>query len=174
MSKLRISSRLLLIIAQFSSFPVFTSPAPLRTSSVNSSTSLLCQNNQHPTVLSNRPFTSPITTNGHSYHYQLQHNSWQSCSSPTDTFGAVSQFLQLLQLPRLTSSQHTPCVRHSHIRENMCLYHAYTHVCGHTEMILQQLCGQGQMKQQKCSRGHDGIILATVKVETSCSICPEK
>jgi hypothetical protein len=41
-------------------------------------------------------------------------------------------------------------------------------------MILQQLCGKGQMKQQKCARGQDGTILATVKVETPCNVCPNK
>jgi hypothetical protein len=56
----------------------------------------------------------------------------------------------------------------------MCFYHAYTHVCGHTQMILQQLCPSGQMQQRKCSRGHDGTILASVKVETACRACPEK
>jgi hypothetical protein len=56
----------------------------------------------------------------------------------------------------------------------MCFYHAYSHQCGHTEMVLQQLCGKGQMKQQKCARGQDGTILATVKVETPCAVCPKK
>jgi hypothetical protein len=54
----------------------------------------------------------------------------------------------------------------------MCFYHAYSFKCGHTNMVLQQLCGKGQMKQQKCARGQDGTILATVKVETPCSVCP--
>jgi hypothetical protein len=53
----------------------------------------------------------------------------------------------------------------------MCFYHAYTHRCGHTQMVLQQFCAKGQMRQQKCARGQDGTILATVKVETSCSAC---
>ncbi|KAF1915077.1 hypothetical protein BDU57DRAFT_452529 [Ampelomyces quisqualis] len=53
----------------------------------------------------------------------------------------------------------------------MCFYHAYSHACGHTHMMLQKLCSNGQMKQQKCARGHDGVILATVKVETACSVC---
>ncbi|KAF5851113.1 hypothetical protein GGP41_003949 [Bipolaris sorokiniana] len=56
----------------------------------------------------------------------------------------------------------------------MCFYHAYTHQCGHTQMVFQQLCPKGQMVQQKCNRGHDGVILATVKVETSCEVCPVK
>ncbi|KAF1941821.1 hypothetical protein EJ02DRAFT_189826 [Clathrospora elynae] len=56
----------------------------------------------------------------------------------------------------------------------MCFYHAYSHKCGHTAMVFQQLCSKGQMIQQKCAGGHDGVILATVKVETSCNICPRK
>jgi hypothetical protein len=56
----------------------------------------------------------------------------------------------------------------------MCSYHAYTHKCGHTEMVFQQLCPKGQMKQQKCSKGQDGTILANVKVEKSCRACPGK
>ncbi|KAH6071207.1 hypothetical protein HBI65_076640 [Parastagonospora nodorum] len=56
----------------------------------------------------------------------------------------------------------------------MCFYHAYSHRCGHTQMVLQQLCPKGQMKQQKCARGQDGTILATVKVETPCSVCPNR
>ena len=56
----------------------------------------------------------------------------------------------------------------------MCYYHAYSHKCGHTECILQKFCPKGQMIQQKCGRGHEGIIMATVKVETSCAICPPK
>ncbi|KAF2032023.1 hypothetical protein EK21DRAFT_41670, partial [Setomelanomma holmii] len=56
----------------------------------------------------------------------------------------------------------------------MCFYHAYSHKCGHTEMVLQQFCAKGQMKQRKCARGQDGTILATVKVETPCHICPTK
>ncbi|EUC44598.1 hypothetical protein COCMIDRAFT_97821 [Bipolaris oryzae ATCC 44560] len=56
----------------------------------------------------------------------------------------------------------------------MCFYHAYTHQCGHTQMVFQQLCPKGQMIQQKCNRGHDGVILATVKVETSCEMCSVK
>lgn len=61
---------------------------------------------------------------------------------------------------------------HRHSNLTMCFYHAYTHACGHTEMILTQLCGKGQMKQQRCARGQDGVILASVKVETKCAICP--
>lgn len=30
------------------------------------------------------------------------------------------------------------------------------------------------MIQQKCARGQDGVILATVKVETTCNMCPGK
>ncbi|OAK98644.1 hypothetical protein IQ06DRAFT_21574 [Phaeosphaeriaceae sp. SRC1lsM3a] len=60
----------------------------------------------------------------------------------------------------------------SPIRKTMCFYHAYSHICGHTEMILQRLCTKGQMKQQKCARGQEGVILASVKVETRCAICP--
>lgn len=30
------------------------------------------------------------------------------------------------------------------------------------------------MTQQKCSKGHDGVILITIKVETSCDRCPDK
>ncbi|KAF2869950.1 hypothetical protein BDV95DRAFT_497466 [Massariosphaeria phaeospora] len=56
----------------------------------------------------------------------------------------------------------------------MCYYHAYTHRCGHTEMVFQQLCSAGQMKQQKCPRGQEGIILTSVKVEHGCSSCPNK
>jgi hypothetical protein len=41
-------------------------------------------------------------------------------------------------------------------------------------MVLQQLCPKGQMKQQKCARGQDGTILATVKVETPCNVCPSR
>ncbi|RMZ68862.1 hypothetical protein GMOD_00002744 [Pyrenophora seminiperda CCB06] len=53
----------------------------------------------------------------------------------------------------------------------MCSYHAYSHKCGHTQMVFQQLCPKGQMIQQKCGGGHDGTILATVKIETSCGSC---
>ncbi|KAF2255541.1 hypothetical protein BU26DRAFT_512510 [Trematosphaeria pertusa] len=56
----------------------------------------------------------------------------------------------------------------------MCYYHAYSHRCGHTEMVFQQLCAKGQMIQQKCARGQEGIILTTVKVEYPCSACPKK
>lgn len=56
----------------------------------------------------------------------------------------------------------------------MCFYHAYTHQCGHTQIVFQQLCPKGQMIQQKCKRGHDGVIMATVKVETSCEMCLAK
>ncbi|EOA82337.1 uncharacterized protein SETTUDRAFT_61997, partial [Exserohilum turcica Et28A] len=56
----------------------------------------------------------------------------------------------------------------------MCFYHAYSHQCGHTQMVFQQPCAKGQMTQQKCSRGREGVILATVKVETPCSTCPGK
>ncbi|KAF2131550.1 hypothetical protein P153DRAFT_198252 [Dothidotthia symphoricarpi CBS 119687] len=56
----------------------------------------------------------------------------------------------------------------------MCFYHAYSHKCGHTEVILQQLCSKGQMVQQKCGKGQEGKILTTVKVETSCALCPRK
>lgn len=55
----------------------------------------------------------------------------------------------------------------------MCYYHAYSHKCGHTECILQKLCSKGQMIQQKCGKGHEGIILATVKLETRCDGCKE-
>jgi hypothetical protein len=54
----------------------------------------------------------------------------------------------------------------------MCYYHAYSHRCGHTEMVFQQLCSQGQMIQRRCPRGQEGHILTTVKVETPCSGCP--
>lgn len=54
---------------------------------------------------------------------------------------------------------------------SMCYYHAYSHRCGHTECILQKLCPKGQMIQQKCSRGSEGIIMATVKLETTCESC---
>ncbi|KAJ4986659.1 hypothetical protein SVAN01_07845 [Stagonosporopsis vannaccii] len=53
----------------------------------------------------------------------------------------------------------------------MCYYHAYSHKCGHTECILQKLCPKGQMIQQKCGRGREGIIMATVEVETRCDMC---
>ncbi|KAF2706768.1 hypothetical protein K504DRAFT_384768 [Pleomassaria siparia CBS 279.74] len=53
----------------------------------------------------------------------------------------------------------------------MCFYHAYTHRCGHTEMVFQQLCPHGQMYQQKCPRGQEGKILTTVKVEYACANC---
>jgi hypothetical protein len=39
---------------------------------------------------------------------------------------------------------------------------------------LQKLCPKGQMIQQKCGRGHEGIIMTTIKVETSCTGCPKK
>ena len=54
---------------------------------------------------------------------------------------------------------------------SMCYYHAYTHRCGHTECILQKLCTKGQMIQQKCGRGYEGIIMATIKLETTCESC---
>jgi hypothetical protein len=54
----------------------------------------------------------------------------------------------------------------------MCFYHAYSHKCGHTQMIFQQLCPKSQISQRKCPRGQDGVILATVKVETPCGVCP--
>ncbi|KAF7676658.1 hypothetical protein GT037_004870 [Alternaria burnsii] len=54
----------------------------------------------------------------------------------------------------------------------MCFYHAYSHKCGHTQMIFQQMCPKGQIAQRKCARGHEGVILATVKVETPCGTCP--
>jgi len=50
----------------------------------------------------------------------------------------------------------------------MCFYHAYTHTCGHTAMVLTRLCPAGQLVQQKCNKGLDGVILATVKVDTRC------
>ncbi|KAH8727630.1 hypothetical protein GQ44DRAFT_579409, partial [Phaeosphaeriaceae sp. PMI808] len=53
----------------------------------------------------------------------------------------------------------------------MCFYHAYTHKCGHTEMVLQELCVKGQMIQQKCARGQNGTIMASLKIETHCSLC---
>ena len=56
----------------------------------------------------------------------------------------------------------------------MCYYPAYSHKCGHTECVLQMFCSKAQMIQQKCGRGHEGIIMATVKVETSCENCPGK
>lgn len=39
-------------------------------------------------------------------------------------------------------------------------------------MVFQELCPKGQMIQQKCKGGQDGVILATVKLETSCAVCP--
>ncbi|KAF2651909.1 hypothetical protein K491DRAFT_605973 [Lophiostoma macrostomum CBS 122681] len=54
----------------------------------------------------------------------------------------------------------------------MCYYHAYTHCCGHTDMIFQQFCAQGQMAQRKCSKDQPGIILTTVKLEYPCKGCP--
>lgn len=54
----------------------------------------------------------------------------------------------------------------------MCYYHAYSHKCGHTECILQKFCPKGQMIQQKCGRGNEGVIMATVKVDSSCQNCP--
>jgi hypothetical protein len=54
---------------------------------------------------------------------------------------------------------------------SMCYYHAYSHRCGHTECILQKLCPKGQMIQQKCGRGYEEIIMATVKLETTCESC---
>ncbi|KAF2189642.1 hypothetical protein K469DRAFT_514720, partial [Zopfia rhizophila CBS 207.26] len=53
----------------------------------------------------------------------------------------------------------------------MCFYHAYSYPCGHTEMVFQELCVPGQMTQQKCGRGKEGTIIATVKVEYRCSKC---
>ncbi|KAF2856043.1 hypothetical protein T440DRAFT_485195 [Plenodomus tracheiphilus IPT5] len=53
----------------------------------------------------------------------------------------------------------------------MCFYHAYTHTCGHTTMVFQQLCPTGQMVQQKCKKGLDGVVLATVKVGERCGGC---
>jgi hypothetical protein len=56
----------------------------------------------------------------------------------------------------------------------MCFYHAYTRACGHTEIIFQNWCPKGQMIQQKCGRGHEGIITMTVRIETPCRSCVEK
>ncbi|PVI07179.1 hypothetical protein DM02DRAFT_499163, partial [Periconia macrospinosa] len=53
----------------------------------------------------------------------------------------------------------------------MCFYHAYKHRCGHTRMVFQQLCQKAQMIQNKCPRGEEGIILATINVEFPCSGC---
>ncbi|KAF2745160.1 hypothetical protein M011DRAFT_407318 [Sporormia fimetaria CBS 119925] len=53
----------------------------------------------------------------------------------------------------------------------MCYYHAYTHRCGHTEMVFEQYCSQGQMHQQKCPRSNPGRILTTVKIEFACANC---
>ncbi|KAF2472023.1 uncharacterized protein BDR25DRAFT_259364 [Lindgomyces ingoldianus] len=54
----------------------------------------------------------------------------------------------------------------------MCYYHAYTHRCGHTEMVFQSFCTRGQLKQKKCPRGEEGKILTDVKLEYSCAGCP--
>ncbi|KAF2731181.1 hypothetical protein EJ04DRAFT_402542, partial [Polyplosphaeria fusca] len=53
----------------------------------------------------------------------------------------------------------------------MCNYHAYSHLCGHTEMIFQGFCPPGQMTQQKCAGGHQGTIVTTLKIEYPCSSC---
>lgn len=53
----------------------------------------------------------------------------------------------------------------------MCYYHAYTHRCGHTEMVFQKFCATGQMCQKKCPRTAPGEILTTVKLEYNCSEC---
>ncbi|KAF2002923.1 hypothetical protein P154DRAFT_430153 [Amniculicola lignicola CBS 123094] len=54
----------------------------------------------------------------------------------------------------------------------MCYYHAYTYRCGHTEMIFQRLCTNGQLQQKKCPRGQEGTILTSVRIEYPCSSCP--
>jgi hypothetical protein len=54
----------------------------------------------------------------------------------------------------------------------MCYYHAYTHRCGHTQMIFQQHCTAGQMRQQKCPQTQPNVILTTVKIEYACAACP--
>ncbi|KAH4243339.1 hypothetical protein HBI25_111750 [Parastagonospora nodorum] len=90
---------------------------------------------------------------------------------PTQSSARPPIFNQCCHLPpaQLLPRTHTP----TH-KITMCFYHAYSHRCGHTQMVLQQLCPKGQMKQQKCARGQDGTILATVKVETPCSVCPNR
>ncbi|KAH5096967.1 hypothetical protein HBI62_045760 [Parastagonospora nodorum] len=90
---------------------------------------------------------------------------------PTQSSAPPPIFNQCCHLPpaQLLPRTHTP----TH-EITMCFYHAYSHRCGHTQMVLQQLCPKGQMKQQKCARGQDGTILATVKVETPCSVCPNR
>lgn len=53
----------------------------------------------------------------------------------------------------------------------MCYYYAHKHCCGHTEMILDHFCTDGQMIQKKCPRGKEGKILETIPVENPCSKC---
>jgi hypothetical protein len=109
-------------------------------------------------------------------HYFPSHRSVSHCTSTVfhTTYQHVhNQVRHHLQNSALIS-RHPPTIpissRAQHTK--MCFYHAYSHVCGHTQMVLQQLCGKGQMKQQECARGQDGTILATVKVETPCGVCP--
>jgi hypothetical protein len=95
--------------------------------------------------------------------------AFQSCTSNLLAHGHNISYRTLILISSLATSTSTS-FRSQH--NNMCFYHAYSHICGHTQMILQQLCNKGQMKQQKCARGQDGTILATVKVETPCGVCP--
>ncbi|KAF2204867.1 hypothetical protein GQ43DRAFT_359378, partial [Delitschia confertaspora ATCC 74209] len=53
----------------------------------------------------------------------------------------------------------------------MCLYHAYSHRCGHTEAIFLDFCPQAKLKQTRCPRGQEGKILTTLKVEEPCPKC---
>jgi hypothetical protein len=106
-------------------------------------------------------------------HYFTSHRTSSHLTFPrpyTPIPSAVTQSSWRNHIHVFYHSQHLPIYK----PYTMCFYHAYSHVCGHTEMVLQQLCGKGQMKQQKCARGQDGTILATVKVETPCGVCPGK
>jgi hypothetical protein len=102
-----------------------------------------------------------------SYHTFTK--AFQSCTPNLLAHGHNISYRTLILISSLATSTSTS-FRSQH--NNMCFYHAYSHICGHTQMILQQLCSKGQMKQQKCARGQDGTILATVKVETPCGVCP--
>ncbi|KAF1356821.1 hypothetical protein BDV97DRAFT_286675 [Delphinella strobiligena] len=50
----------------------------------------------------------------------------------------------------------------------MCKYYAYSHSCGHTQVVFASHCSQAAMQQQACGGGE---ICAAVELNKDCSAC---